>query len=311
MTMKTVDLGKTGIKVPAISMGCMRMVSLSDAEAERFIGSCVNQGANFFDHADIYGGGRCEEIFARGFRRTGLSRDKIILQSKCGIRRDKRPISFDFSKAHIIKSVEGILSRLNTDYLDVLLLHRPDILVEPAEVAEAFSQLREQGKVLHFGVSNQNPYQMQLLQKALPMPLAANQLQFGLGHNQMAAQGVFVNMNRSKAIDRDGGVLDFCRLSDITVQAWSPFQAGFFGGVIFKKLRYARLNQKLKEYAKKYNVSPAGIALAWILRHPADMQAVVGTMSIGHAEDCIKATDINLSHEEWYTLLALSGVRLP
>ncbi|MDR2903952.1 MAG: aldo/keto reductase, partial [Clostridiales bacterium] len=220
--MKTIQLGKSGLQVPTLAVGCMRINGLEKQEAERFVQTAMAEGANFFDHADIYGKGVCEEVFAEAAHMTAAVREKMILQSKCGI----RPGAFDFSKEHILASVDGILKRLKTDYLDILLLHRPDALVEPEEVAEAFDKLHAAGKVRHFGVSNQNPMQIQLLQKYVKQPIQANQLQLSITNATMISQGHHVNMLDDAAVNRDGSILDFCRLNDITIQPWSPFQYG-------------------------------------------------------------------------------------
>jgi len=282
----------------------MRMNRLQAAEAERFVGTALELGMNFFDHADIYGGGACEEIFGKAY--TG-PRENIILQSKCGIRKGR----YDFSKEHILASVDGSLARLNTDYLDVLLLHRPDALVEPEEVAEAFDLLRASGKVRHFGVSNHSPMQIQLLQKYVRQPLVANQLQFGLGHAFLVSQGTHVNMADDAAVVRDGGALDFCRLHDITVQPWSPFQYGMIRGPFIGDKRFKELNAKLEELAQVYNADSTAVALAWILRHPARMQPVIGTMNLGRLASCAKAAELTLSREDWYALFLAAGNTLP
>jgi predicted oxidoreductase len=303
--MKTIPLGKSGLNVPAIAVGCMRMGS--PADAERFVNAALELGANFFDHADIYGGGKCEEIFAEAVKMSPSVREKLIIQSKCGIRRGM----YDFSKEHILSSVDGILKRLRTEYLDVLLLHRPDALCEPEEVAEAFDELYNAGKVRNFGVSNHNPGQIKLLQKYLRRPIVANQLQLSLTNATMITRGLHVNMQDGDAVDRDGGVLDFCRLNDITIQPWSPFQYGFFSGVFLGSDKYPKLNQKIDELAAKYGVSNTTIALAWLLRHPAKFQPVTGTMNIDRLRDCVKATEITLSREDWYSLLLAAGNTLP
>jgi len=302
--MRSIPLGKSGLSVPAVAVGCMRMKGLQAAEAERFVGTALELGMNFFDHADIYGGGECEKIFAKAY--TG-PREKIFLQSKCGIRKGH----YDFSKEHILASVDGILSRLGTDYLDVLLLHRPDALVEPEEVAGAFDLLQAGGKVRNFGVSNQSPGQIQLLQKCVRQPLVANQLQFGLGHAQMVTQGTHVNMSDDGAVNRDGGILDFCRLHSITVQPWSPFLYGFFRGPFIGDKHFKDLNAKLDELAKTYGADSTAIALAWILRHPAKLQPVIGTMNLGRLASCAKAAEITLSREDWYALWLAAGNTLP
>lgn len=305
--MRTIKLGKSDLHVPVIAVGCMRINNLSKPEAERFVHTALENGANFFDHADIYGGGTCEEIFADAIHMNETVREKIILQSKCGIRKGM----FDFSKEHILDSVDGILKRLKTDYLDVLLLHRPDALVEPEEVAEAFNKLYSSGKVRNFGVSNQNPMQIQLLQKFLDQPIIANQLQLSITNTNMISTGIHVNMLDEAAVNRDGSVLDFCRLNDITIQPWSPFQYGFFEGVFLDNEKFPELNAKINEIAEKYGVTNTTIALSWILRHPAHMQPVTGTMNIERLMDCIKAADIYLTREEWYEIYRAAGNILP
>ncbi|WP_274366071.1 aldo/keto reductase [Paenibacillus thermotolerans] len=305
--MKTIKLGTSNLEVPVVAVGCMRINSLNKSEAERFVQTSLELGANFFDHADIYGGGTCEEIFSDAIHMNDDIREKIVLQSKCGIRKGM----FDFSKEHILNSVDGILKRLKTDYLDVLLLHRPDALVEPEEVAEAFDQLESSGKVRHFGVSNQNPMQIQLLKKFVKQPIVANQLQLSITNATMISSGINVNMENAAAVNRDGSVLDFCRLNDITIQPWSPFQYGFFEGVFLGNEKFPELNKKIDEIAAKYSVSNTTIAVAWLLRHPAKMQPVIGTMNIERLTDCIKASDIYLTREEWYEIYRAAGNVLP
>ncbi|MBT2696891.1 aldo/keto reductase family oxidoreductase [Bacillus sp. ISL-40] len=305
--MRTIKLGSSSLEVPVVAVGCMRINSLEKTEAERFVQTALEEGANFFDHADIYGGGTCEEIFADAIHMNSEIREKIILQSKCGIRKGM----FDFSKEYILESVDGILKRLNTEYLDVLLLHRPDALVEPEEVAEAFDSLEKSGKVRHFGVSNQNPMQIQLLQKFVKQPLVANQLQLSITNANMISNGINVNMENDSAINRDGSILDFCRLNDITIQPWSPFQYGFFEGVFLGNNKFPELNQQIDEIAAKYEVSNTTIATAWLLRHPAHMQPVIGTMNIDRLKDCCKASEVQLTREEWYRIYRAAGNILP
>jgi len=235
-------------------------------------------------------------------------REQIILQSKCGIVPGQR---FDFSKEHILKSVDGSLKRLKTDYLDVLLLHRPDALVEPEEVAEAFDILESSGKVRYFGVSNQNPMQIQLLKKAVKQDIVANQLQFSITNATMVSAGINVNMLNDSAINRDGSVLDFCRLNDITIQPWSPFQYGFFEGVFLGNDKFPELNHVIDQIADHYGVSNTTIAIAWILRHPAQMQPIIGTMNINRLKDCCKAAEITLTRQEWYDIYRAAGNILP
>ncbi|CUH97623.1 hypothetical protein P22_3755 [Propionispora sp. 2/2-37] len=306
--MRTIQLGQSELQVPAIAVGCMRINKLEKPAAERFIKTAMEEGATFFDHADIYGDGTCEEIFAEAIGMNSGIREKIFLQSKCGIVRGRM---FDFSKDHILESVEGSLKRLQTEYLDVLLLHRPDALVEPEEVAEAFDTLQSSGKVRNFGVSNQNPMQIKLLQKYVKQPIVANQLQLSIAHAGMINQGLHVNMLDDSAINRDGSVLDFCRIHDITVQPWSPFQHGFFKGVFLDNTEFPELNAKINEIAATYKVSNVTIAMAWLLRHPARMQPVTGTMNVERLKDCVKATEVSLTREEWYAIYLAAGNTLP
>ncbi|GLV12743.1 aldo/keto reductase [Alicyclobacillus hesperidum] len=305
--MRTIKLGTSALEVPVVAVGCMRIHSLSKLEAERFVQAALEEGANFFDHADIYGGGECESIFAEAVHMTDDVRESVILQSKCGIRKGM----FDFSKEHILEAVDGSLRRLKTDYLDVLLLHRPDALVEPEEVAEAFDILESSGKVRHFGVSNQKPMQIELLKRYVRQPLVANQLQLSITNATMISNGINVNMENESAIDRDGSVLDYCRLHDITIQPWSPFQYGFFEGVFLNNDKFKELNQKIDEIADRYDVSNTTIAIAWLLRHPANMQPVIGTMNIGRLRDSCKASEIRLTREEWYDIYRAAGNILP
>ena len=304
--MKTIPFGKSGLQVPAIALGCMRLTALDEQGAQRYVRTALDLGANFFDHADIYGGGACEELFGKAI--AGIPRDQLIIQSKCGIVPGKR---YDFSKEYILNAVDGILQRLGIDYLDALLLHRPDALMDPVEVAEAFATLKAAGKVNHFGVSNQNPYQMALLQKTLPMPIVANQLQLSVTNCTMITQGMEVNMATPGAVGRDGGVLDYCRLHDITIQPWSPFQYGFFEGVFIGSDKYPELNKKLDEIAEKYGVTATTIAVAWLLRHPANFQPIIGTMNLTRLADCVKACDIQLTRQEWYDIYLSAGNMLP
>lgn len=303
--MYNIDFGKSGIQVPTIAVGCMRISDMSEKEVYAFVDTALSYGANFFDHADIYGGGKSEEVFGKAILPS--MRENIIIQTKCGIRSGQ----FDFSYDHIVNSVDGSLKRLGTDYIDVLLLHRPDALMEPEEVAKAFDYLKSSGKVRHFGVSNQNPYQMQLLQNALTMPICANQLQFGVMHTPMIQSGINVNMYNESGVNRDGGVLDFCRLNKITIQPWSPMQYGFFKGCFIDNEKFSELNETLQKIGDKYGVSKTTMAFAWILRHPAKMQPVTGTTNRTRLADCLKASDIQITREEWYEIYRAAGNILP
>ncbi len=274
----------------------------------KVIETAYDNGINFFDHADIYGGGECELIFADAFSKTSLKREDLFIQTKCGI---VPGVMFDFSKKHIIESVEGSLQRLKMDYVDALLLHRPDTLVDPSEVAEAFDELEKSGKVRHFGVSNQKPMQIDLLNKYVKQPLLANQLQFGLKHSGMIDQGIHVDMTDDGSADHDGSILDYSRLNDMTIQAWSPYQYGFFEGVFIGNEKFPELNQALDNLAEKYGTTPTGLVAAWILRHPANMQVIAGTMNPGRSKKLRKRREIQLTREDWYELYRAAGNILP
>lgn len=304
--MKKINLTEN-INSSAVVMGCMRIGNKSVNEVEKLVFAALENGINFFDHADIYANGESERLFGEVLKLHTDLREKIYIQSKCGIRQGM----YDFSKEHIISSVEQSLKRLNTDYLDTLLLHRPDALCEPSEVAQAFDELYKSGKVRNFGVSNQNPYQIMLLQKYISQPIIINQLQFSIMSSGMIDSGFNVNMTNPESVSHDGNILDFCRLKDITIQAWSPFQYGFFEGVFIDNPKFPELNKTLDEIAKKYEVSSSAIALAWILRHPSDMQVVTGTTNIDRLTDICKGADIKLTREEWYRIYLSSGKKLP
>lgn len=306
--MKTIRLSTTDLKVPAIAAGCMRIDWLDNEKLCSYIDNCMELSINFFDHADIYGGGRCEELFAKAFDDTGIKREDVILQSKCSIVPGKM---YDLSKEYILDSTDKILKRLNTEYLDILLLHRPDALVEPEEVADAFNILKESGRVKYFGVSNHKPMQIELLQKYTNNKIAINQLQLSIPVSNMIANGMEVNMTTDGAIDRDGSVLDYCRLKDITIQTWSPFQKANWSGCFIGSEDYPELNNVMNELAEKYNVTPTTIASAWILRHPANMQLVAGTTNVERMKEIAAACDVNLTREEWYRLYLSAGHILP
>ena len=307
---KQVNFGRTGLQVPAIAAGCMRLDRLDVAEAANYIENAVAHEVNFFDHADIYGGGVCEELFGKALKQTGIRREDLFIQSKCGI---IRGVMYDLSREHILASVDGILKRLDMEYLDSLLLHRPDALVEPEEVASAFDELERTGKVRHFGVSNMKPMQIELLKKCVDQPLVVNQLQVSAVHASMISNGVEVNMQTGGAIDRDGSVLDYCRLKDMTIQAWSPLQyrSATVRGAFCRYDEFSALNRKLEEMGEKYGVSPSAMALAWLLRHPAGMQVLIGTMNGERFGELCRACDVRLSREDWYQIFKAAGNPLP
>ncbi|NRD78616.1 aldo/keto reductase [Bacillus sp. BRMEA1] len=308
--MKYIKIGNTDLSASNMIMGNMRLTQLAVSEAEKLIRTAMEEGINFFDHADIYGKGKCEEIFAEAIQMNPSTREKMIIQSKCGIISPEG--YFDFSKGHIIQSVEGILSRLKTEYLDILLLHRPDPLMEPEEVAEAFEALHNSGKVKYFGVSNHNPTQIELLQKYIPYKLVVNQMQLSIAHTPMIDSGITLNMNIDQAVNRDSSILEYCRLHDITVQAWSPFQHGFFEGTFLGDIeRYPELNKVLDRLAEKYDVTTTAMAVAWITRHPANIQVVLGTTNVQRMKDACKGAEIKLTRQEWYEIYKAAGNIVP
>ncbi|WP_062533023.1 aldo/keto reductase [Jeotgalibaca dankookensis] len=307
--MRKVKIANTDWEVSEIALGVMRMNVLSSQEAKSVIEAAIENGIDYFDHADIYGGGESEQVFGSAFTELSIPRDSVFLQSKTGIIPGKM---YDFSKKHIIESVDGSLKRLRTDYLDALLLHRPDTLVEPEEVAEAFEQLEEQGKVRSFGVSNHNPMQIELLKKYVRQPLLINQLQMSVTHHPSINAGFNVNRTNQEAIVREGSILEYCRVNDITIQPWSPFQVGNEKeGILFDHPDFIGLNEVLAKLAEKYKVEREAIAIAWLLRHPAKMQPIIGSMNPKRIAITCRASDIKLSREEWYEVYRAGGFQLP
>ncbi len=309
--MKTFNVVNGPNNVPVIVQGCMRMPSLSVPDAAKVISNACDLGVNFFDHATCYGkNGEAERRFGEAFGQTGIKREDIILQSKCGIRTERG--EFDWTKENILTSTDEILSRLGTEYLDVLLLHRPDLLFEPEEVAKAFDSLYSSGKVRHFGVSNLMPLQIELLKKNVRQPLIFNQVQFSLEQSQLIDQALYMNnKTTTMSVNRDGSVLDYCRLNNITVQAWSPLQFGYFKGNFVDDPAFPEMNAVLGEIAEREGVSKTAVALAWILRHPAGIQAIVGTMNTAHMKEACDAVKVKLSHNDWYRLYLSAGKFLP
>ncbi|WP_458042269.1 MULTISPECIES: aldo/keto reductase [Bacteria] len=309
--MKNITLA--GTPAPNVVLGLMRIQEKTDDEVRELIGAARDTGIDFFDHADVYGSDLhgCEKRFAEAMRLTPAQRDEITLQTKCGIVRDGP--YFDFSYEHIMSSVEGSLRALDTDRIDILLLHRPDALVEPEEVARAFDELEASGKVRAFGVSNHTPRQIDLLRSAVTQPIVANQLQLSITHSPIVVQGLASNMqgfDQSVVLD-GGGIVDYCRLHDITVQAWSPFQSGFFTGVFLGSPDYPELNAVIDRLAAAYDVPAIAIATAWITRHPANMQVVLGTTSPDRVAGAALGSDIPLTRAEWYELARAAGHRVP
>lgn len=308
--MKMINIARGPQNVSSIVLGCMRMPALTAEKAAEVLRTAAEEGINFYDHATIYGNGEAETRFGEAFALSGLKREDVILQDKCGLHPDRG--EFDWTKEDILSGTEGSLARLKTDYLDLLLLHRPDLLFEPEEVAEAFDTLHSQGKVRCFGVSNVTPGQLELLRKYVKQPLVVNQLQFSLEQSQLIDQGLYLNNKTTDlSVDRDNGVLDYCRLHEITIQAWSPLQFGMFGGCFVDHPDFPELNRVLGELAEQYGVTKAAVAIAWILRHPARMQVLAGTMNPQHLKETCAAASFTLTHQEWYRLYLASGKFLP
>lgn len=309
--MKKLNIVNGPQDVSVIIQGCMRMPELSNEQAAKVIRTAYDNGINFFDHATCYGAnGAAETRFGESFPLTGLKREDIIIQSKCGLCFDRN--EFDWTKENILSSVDDSLRRLKIDYLDTLLLHRPDVLFEPEEVAEAFDILEKNGKVRFFGVSNLVPMQIELLKKYVKQNLVINQVQLSLEQSQLIDQALYMNNKTTEfSINRDGHALDYCRLNDITIQAWSPLQIGMFGGTFIDNPDFPKLNKVLQELADREGVSKTAVAIAWILRHPAKMQAIIGTMNPSHISDACAASKVQLSHHDWYALYLAAGKYLP
>jgi len=308
--MRYITLGQDDKELSEIVLGMMRIKDKSVKEVEELVETALSVGINAFDLADIYGRGRCEELLGLVLKNRPDLREKMWIQSKCGIRIEEFTY-FDFSKDYIIKSVDGILQRLKIDHLDSLLLHRPDALMESDQVAEAFDLLYKQGKVRNFGVSNQNPMMMELLKKDVKQPLAVNQLQLSAAFTPGFESGFHVNMEDSQAAMRDGSIFEYCQLHDVVIQAWSVLQFGYFKGNFVGNEKFQALNQVLERLAIKYGVTSSTIAVSWILRYPAKMQAVVGTTNPKHLREVSQAANFSLTRKEWYEIYLAAGNNLP
>ena len=304
--MKQIQLGTTGLEVSQIALGCMRIGAKSQKEVQALVEKALELGINYMDHADMYAWGKnSEEMFGELLKEKPSLRDQMVIQTKCGICSGY----YDSSKEHILESVENSLRKMQIEKIDVLLIHRPDALMEPEEMGEAFALLKEQGKVDYFGVSNMNPMQIQLIEKYTGMKMVADQVQFNVVHSGMIDDGLYVNMKEEQAIMRDGSLIEYARIHDITLQAWSVLMASWADGSYIDHPKYAGLNEKLQELADVYGVTRSAVALAWILRHPAGIQAI--TTSVQHLEELCKGADIRLSREQWYDLYLSVGKQLP
>lgn len=306
--MKQLQIGQSNWQASEIAFGAWRMDALSVADAAKAIDTAYDCGINFVDNADMYGDGESETRFGDALKQTSVKREDLFLQTKGDI---VPGFKYDTSREHIMNAVEGSMKRLGVDYLDAYLIHRPDPLMEPEELADIFDDLQKSGKVRHFGVSNFNPQQFLLLQESLNQRLLINQVQFSLMHTPMINHGIHSNMADERSINRDGGIIEFSRRMGVTIQAWSPFQYGFFEGVFIDNPKFPELNKELQKVADKYDVSKNAIAAAWILRHPAKMQVIIGTMNPKHIIDSAKGADIEITRQEWYDLYFAAGNDLP
>ena len=313
--MEKINLGGSSLEASRIVLGCMRIADMEDRALAKHINRAIELGINLFDHADIYVDGECERKFSKVLT-SEVNREDILLQSKCGIRHAgdsnrKEDQYYDLSKDYILDSVDGILARLGTDYLDLLMLHRPDALMEPGEIAEAFDRLHDSGKVRHFGLSNFHTTQFDFVQKHTDHKLVTNQVQFGVGAPHMINSRMQANTPFEGAGDRDGGLLEHSRLNDVTLQAWSPFHYGYFEGIIMDDPKYRTLNDVLEDIGHSHGLTKNAVAVAWILRHPANMQTIIGTTNTSRLEDIAKAGNVTLSREEWYRIYKAAGHMLP
>lgn len=317
--MKQINLGSTSLKIPAMGLGIMRMEAKTPEEAAKAIDTAYDNGINYIDSADIYGQGKSEEVFGKALKLAKVNREDLFIQSKVGIIVDPARSHgsfvfgsrYEFTKQHILDAVDGVLKRMDIDYLDAVLLHRPDPLMDLEGIKEAFDILQASGKVRFFGVSNFNPQQFQMVQDSITQRLMFNQLQFGLMHTGMVDFGINTNISNADGTDHDGGLLDFCRRKHVTIQAWSPFQYGNFEGTFINNPDYPELNKELEKLADKYGVGKNAIAAAWILKHPAQIQMVMGTMTPAHIADSAKGANVDLTNQEWYDLYLAAGHKLP
>lgn len=324
---KEMPLKKREISSSRLILGCMGLGGSWDQNpltkedritAEKAVEAALSSGITMFDHADIYKMGKAEAVFGEILREKPELRENIILQSKCGIRfkENNLPQRYDFSKEHILQSVDGILKRLNTEYLDILLLHRPDPLMEPEEVAEAFDKLKTTGKVRNFGVSNMSSSQIKLLQTYCSDPIIVNQLELSLKRIDWLEQGVLVNQKSGNEVNFADGIIEHCRLNDIQIQAWAPLSYGMYSGREIENSTDSDLKtiELVQNMAREKDTSTEAIVLGWLMRHPSYIQPVIGTSNpqrIKNCQDAIYQAE-NMTREEWYTLYTASrGAKMP
>lgn len=301
--MKKIFLGGSGIEASEMALGCMRICRKPMEETEKLILTAVDEGINYFDHADVYGFGASEECFGKILKQNPGLRSKIFLQTKCTLIRDaEKTLYLDTSKEHILKSVDKSLRRLGTDYIDTFMLHHPDTLIEPEEVAEAFDILQSNGKVRHFGVSNFKTMDLQFLQSYLNQKLIVNQMQLSVAHTEVIDSNNSIKLNDEDNVEHSGSILTYMRMKKMTLQAWSPFQVRFYGGVFMNDASYPSLNQVASRMAEEKGVSVSALAIAWILRHPAKIQPMIGTTNAERLKDICRASEVELNRAEWYEL---------
>lgn len=309
--MNVQGIGQSGIEASRVALGVMRMAGKSREEADEIVHTALACGIDFFDAADIYGRGASSERLGQALADNGVAREDVKLQTKFGIVPGQR---YDFTRAHLEAALDEELARLQTDYVDVVLLHRPDPLVDLAELAETFVAMRDAGKVRAFGVSNMNPWQVEMLQAALEpagVRLEVNQLQFGLGHTQLISSGLHVNMADDTAAERGTGAIEHARLRRMTIQAWSPYQYGTFAGCFIGHPDFPELNAALDAVAEALGSTPTAVATAWILRHPAKIQVVCGSMTPAHIREAAAGADLDLPRDAWWELYMAAGNDLP
>lgn len=305
--------------------GCMNLgggwnsnpLSAADiAEAHLAVDAALDAGIRIFDHADIYTFGKAEQAFGKVLSQRPELRQQISLQSKCGIRfaDSNGPQRYDFSKQWLTQSVDNILNRLQTEQLDILLLHRPDPLMQPEEVAATFGQLVQSGKVKHFGVSNMQQHQLALLQSSLVDPLVVNQLELSLGHLAWLDEGTTAGCSGQPPVNFSAGTIEYCRRHKVQLQAWGSLSQGLFSGKdVSNQPAHIRATAELvQQLAAEYQVSKEAIVLGWLMRHPAHIQPVIGSIMPQRIAACAQATQVQLSREHWYALyLAARGQPLP
>ena len=316
--MRYIPFGESKEKLSEIVLGLMRIgpgktttQSMSVQEVEFLLDTAFDAGINMLDNADIYANGACEKVLGEVFAARPNLRQKFFLQTKCGIVKDPDITYFDFSKEHILESVDNSLLRMQTDHIDSLLLHRPDALMEPEEIAEAFAILKTAGKVRNFGLSNCSPMMIERLQKVLTVPVAADQIQLSAAFTPAIDADFNFNTMTDAGIMRDGGIIEYCGMNDIVIQAWSVMQYGFFEGVFLGSEKYPALNRVIDRIAEEKGVTNTAVALAWILRLPVSMQAVIGTTKPQRIRDSAAAASFTLTRKEWYEIYLAAGNILP